>query len=216
MSHFCVLVFTKPGGKNVEELLAPFNENIEYKPYVEYTRDQAIEKVRKDIEKYKNDVYAEYLADPKKYEEEWSHRPQHINYVKNIFPQKLKWTDNECYDYEARRYEPEMIAENGDLLSTHNLKSRWNWYTIGGRWDRLLKTKYGISDNIAYVSEVDWNETIPFAFITPDGEWHENGKMNWFGIVTDEKKESDWETEFMEFVQSLGSNVVATVVDCRI
>ena len=216
MSNFCVLVFTKPGGKNVEELLAPFDENIEYKPYVEYTRDQAIEKVRKDIEAYKNDVYAEYLADPKKYEEEWGHRPQHINYVKNIFPQKLKWTDNECYDYEARRYEPEMIAENGDLLSTHNPKSRWDWCTIGGRWDRLLNTKYGISDNIAYVSEVDWNETIPFAFITPDGEWHEKGKMGWFGIVTDKKKESDWETEFMEFVQSWGLNVVVTVVDCHI
>ena len=216
MSNFCVLVFTKPGGKNVEELLAPFDENIEYKPYVEYTRDQAIEKVRKDIEKYKNDVYAEYLADPKKYEEEWSHRPQRINYVKNIFPQKLKWTDNECYDYEARRYEPKMIAENGDLLSTYNPKSRWNWYTIGGRWDGLLNAKYGISDNIVYVSEVDWNETIPFAFITPDGEWHEKGKMGWFGIVTDKKKESDWETEFMEFVQSLGLNVVVTVVDCHI
>ena len=66
MSHFCVLVFTKPDGKDVEELLAPFDENIEYKPYVEYTRDQDIAKIRKDIEENKNYCYAEYLEDPKK------------------------------------------------------------------------------------------------------------------------------------------------------
>lgn len=30
MSHFITLVFTKENGKSVEELLAPFDENIEY------------------------------------------------------------------------------------------------------------------------------------------------------------------------------------------
>lgn len=39
MSHFITLVFTKENGKSVEELLAPFDENIEYAPYVKYTRD---------------------------------------------------------------------------------------------------------------------------------------------------------------------------------
>ena len=37
MSHFITLVFTKENGKSVEELLAPFDENIEYAPYVKYT-----------------------------------------------------------------------------------------------------------------------------------------------------------------------------------
>lgn len=39
MSHFITLVFTKENGKSVEELLAPFDENIEYAPYVKYTRE---------------------------------------------------------------------------------------------------------------------------------------------------------------------------------
>lgn len=39
MSHFLTLVFTKKNGKTVEELLAPFDRNIEYAPYVKYTQE---------------------------------------------------------------------------------------------------------------------------------------------------------------------------------
>lgn len=48
MSHFSVYVFTKKNGKSVEDLLAPYDENITMKPYVRYTREQAIAKVRKE------------------------------------------------------------------------------------------------------------------------------------------------------------------------
>lgn len=96
MSHFITLVFTKENGRTVEELLAPYDENIVYAPYVLYTREQAIAKIRKEIEDYKNGPYAEYVSSPKKYEE--SHpNAEHINYLKNKFPQKLEWTDDECY-----------------------------------------------------------------------------------------------------------------------
>ena len=52
MSHFITLVFTKENGRTVEELLAPYDENIVYAPYVLYTREQAIAKIRKEIEDY--------------------------------------------------------------------------------------------------------------------------------------------------------------------
>lgn len=42
MSHFSVAVFTD-GKKSVEELLAPYDENIEVTPYVKLTRQQMIE-----------------------------------------------------------------------------------------------------------------------------------------------------------------------------
>lgn len=44
MSHFITLVFTKENGSTVEELLAPYDENIVHAPYVKYTREQAIAK----------------------------------------------------------------------------------------------------------------------------------------------------------------------------
>lgn len=117
MSHFITLVFTKENGRTVEELLAPYDENIVYAPYVLYTREQAIAKIRKEIEDYKNGPYAEYVSSPKKYEE--SHpNAEHINYLKNKFPKKLEWTDDECYQDMKGRFDEDMIKLNGDLLFT--------------------------------------------------------------------------------------------------
>ena len=70
MSHFCVYVFHDEN-TTVDELLAPYDENVEMSPYVRYTKEQAIAKVRSDIEKYRDSTYKEYLADPVKYKEKW-------------------------------------------------------------------------------------------------------------------------------------------------
>lgn len=46
MSHFPVSVIHR-ADQDVEALLAPYDENIEVEPYIEYTREQAIEHARK-------------------------------------------------------------------------------------------------------------------------------------------------------------------------
>lgn len=67
----------------------------------------------------------------------------------------------------------------GDLLSTYNPNSKWDWYSVGGRWNKYIKTLDGEQVNEAYVNEVDWKESTPFAFIAPNGEWHEKGEIGW-------------------------------------
>ena len=215
MSHFVTLVFTKENGRTVEELLAPYDENIVYAPYVQYTREQAIAKIRKEIEDYKNGFYAEYLSNPKKYEESHSN-VEHINYLKNKFPKKLEWTDDECYEDIKRSADEDMVKSNGDLLSIYNPNSKWNWYTIGGRFNNYLKTLSGKTTNEDYVSKIDWEDILPFAFVTPIGEWHERGKMGWWACVFNEKATDNWESEFKEFLGSLDEDTIVTVVDCHI
>ena len=180
MSHFVVYVFTKDNGKDVDELLALYDESIEYAPYIQYTKEQAIKKVRKEIEDYKHSCYyTEYLADPAAYKAKHNNT-DHINYLENEFPKKLNWTDDECYEYQKQWYESEMIDEDGNLLSTYNPNSKWDWYSIGGRWSGGLITKNGDHVDEAYVNEVDWDQTgIPFAFVTPIGMWKE--KEKWAG-----------------------------------
>lgn len=216
MSHFITLVFTKENEESVESLLEPFNENKECLPYVKYTKRQAIAEIRKEIEDFKNGAYARYLADPKAYEEN-CRNAGHINYIKNEFPKELHYTDEECYTEMKLRFEEDMVCENGDLLSTYNPNSKWDWYDIGGRWNKYLKTKNGRQVNTAYVDEIDWKDIFPFAFITPDGEWHERGEMGWWACVSNEKEETDWKDEFKKFICSLDSkNTIVTVVDCHI
>ncbi len=45
MSHFSVAVFHR-ADQSVESLLAPYDENIKVEPYLEYTRQQAIDFAR--------------------------------------------------------------------------------------------------------------------------------------------------------------------------
>lgn len=215
MSHFIVLVFTKEDGRSVDDLLAPYDENIVMAPYVKYTREQAIAKVRAYIEDYKNSTYLEYLKDPVTYEAKYNN-PEHINYLKNEFPKKLNWTDNECYEDEKKWFDDDMVDSNGDLLSTYNPNSKWDWYVVGGRWCGYLDLKDGSSVDEAYVNEVDWSKNVPFAYVTPNGIWHEKATMHWFAITSDEKDNDTWEREFKQFIESLGDDIIVTAVDCHI
>lgn len=217
MSHFAVYVFTKENGKSVDELLAPYNECIEYAPYVQYTKEQAVEKVKKEIEDYKNSpLYKEYLLDPKAYKEKHNNL-DHIKYLEEEFPKKLKWTDDECYEYMKAWYENDMVDKNGNLLSTYNPNSKWDWYEIGGRWDGELINREGKNTNIDYANQIDWDKTgVPFAFIEPNGVWHEKGEMGWWAIVSNEKEQDSWKEEFENFVKDLDDEVEVTIVDCHI
>ena len=138
MSHFTVLVI----GDNPEEQLKPYDENIEMDRYVSHTKEQLIKRKREEIKIYSEGYYAEYLKDKKKYVKECNNK-NHIKYIEEEFPKRLTWTDEECYLDEIRYCEKEDIGKDGEIYSTYNPKSKWDWYQLGGRWYGLLKLKKG-------------------------------------------------------------------------
>ena len=211
MSHFCVYVFHDKN-TSVSELLAPYDENIELAPYVLYTKEQAIAKVRSDMEKYRDSIYKEYLADPVKYKEKWGNNKNHINYIENEFPKILNWTDEECYEEIAKwKREDGLVAEDGSILSKYNPKSKWDWYQIGGRWSN------SIPGNEVKMSEIPIEKIeTPYAFVTPDGEWVERGEMGWFGVGSNEMNKDEWDVKFKEYLKKLDKDIILTQVDCHI
>lgn len=218
MSHYCVYVFQDANSPSIEELLAPYDENITLdEPIVKYTRQSAIDYVRKDFAHYKETIYKEYLTDPIVYEEKYSKNKEHINYLKNEFPKRLNWTDDECYEHIKKDFKDDMIAENGDLLTTYNPKARWDWWCIGGRWcdELVLKDNSHVNDTI--ISKLDKEQTLcPYAFIDTNGEWHERGKMGWFGCASNEVEYDAWEKEYKQYLNSLSDDVTITIIDCHI
>ena len=209
MSHFCVYVFHNEN-TTIDELLAPYDENMEVSPYVLYTKEQAIAKVHSDIEEYKNLIYKEYLKDPIKYK--GSHNERHVEYIENEFPKKLNWTDEECYADIFKRYrENGMVTENGCLLSKYNQKAKWDWYQIGGRWRNTIPGDEAKMSDIP-IEKID----TPYAFVTTDGEWVERGKMGWFGISSNEMNEDEWDAKFKEYLKTLDKDIILTQVDCHI
>ena len=71
MSHFAVAVFTKPNGATVEELLAPYDENMETELYVDRTKEEVLE----EIAEYE-DEYPEYktMTDEEKIKDFFGYR----------------------------------------------------------------------------------------------------------------------------------------------
>lgn len=68
----------------------------------------------------------------------------------------------------------------------------------------------------AWIKKNSFSNVVPFAFVDLKGNWHEKGKMGWWGIVTDEKESEDWNDHFVNYVRSLDQDTIITCVDCHI
>lgn len=56
---------------------------------------------------------------------------------------------------------------------------------------------------------------VPFALLTPAGEWVERGDMGWFAIVVDEKDRHSWHKSALAIYQKY-SNCRIVILDCHI
>ena len=66
-----------------------------------------------------------------------------------------------------------------------------------------------------YIKQQSDGACVPFAFVK-DGNWVEKGDMGWFGCVSDEKDQSDWNSEFNKMMALVSDDTLITVVDCHI
>lgn len=234
MSHFSVAVIHREA-QSVDDLLAPFDENMSVEPYVKYTKQQAIDYVR----------------------EHW-------------VTENERKTDDECWAMMAKEYDNRTDAE-GNIYSTYNPESRWDWYEEGGRWSGKLRLKQtNKTADSARIKDVDfgpdpatykkclrfWDVVVDHKdpmpgenFLTPfsekyfrdyygdrdtyakhmssfstyavvdaDGTWYGKGDMGWWGLSSETPEEArDWETHYIErFIDTAKDDMYITIVDCHI
>lgn len=209
MSHFIGLVF----GENYEDILDYYSENREIDRYLKYSREEAINKAKKHHQE--NYEYAvEKFTDIEKAN----------NWYKSLLLKGPEISDKEAWE-EVEKWGYDM-DDAGNLYSTYNTASKWDWYQIGGRWNGFIVLKEknefneGIEVNEAYFDEIDWDymleNNVPFCFITPAGDWIQKGEMGWFGIASNEKSDCSWEQQFREFLKTIDCNCLVTAIDFHI
>lgn len=135
----------------------------------------------------------------------------------------------------------EGCGGSGKRMTTYNPRSKWDWWVVGGRWAGWISdTKVGDEDedfrahykriaegfdaNLApncvaserYLAALrsDKNK-IPFALVTPNGEWHERGQMGWFAVVSEQKAPGAWE-EQVEAIVAAHPHHLAIAIDFHI
>lgn len=125
MSHYTVAVITDKLNK-IGEMLAPFSENMEVEPYVDETKEAIINSAKERKERV--------LQRKEKGEELDKYDIEYLNAN----------TDEELYKLQI--YEDESYDKNGNHLTTYNPNSKWDWYEIGGRWNKILLVKEEVKD----------------------------------------------------------------------
>ena len=245
MSHYLVGVIVNDISE-VDDILAPYDENMEVEPYIYKTKAEIIESGKARKEKY-------------------SHDDDIQDWMKSYLEAT---TDEELYKLEIEDYEEDDIDKNGNILSTYNPKSKWDWYSIGGRWDdrdnviqikdfklyddlddntiALYKRAWDSFEGKSELSEEDNNaifdgfrlyndsyyldrygtcenyikamsSNIPYAFVDANG-WYEKGQMGWWGMDNATQESIEDYTEFAEkyFTAEENQNKYIVWVDCHI
>ncbi len=147
MSHFNVAVLTRPDGASVDELLEPYYEGITVAPYVCRTKAQIIDEQKAHLKQILDTpAYQEWVADPTAYKNKTPKAAVHAEFLETV-PDLLKLSDEELYLRAIDGYDPDELNSDGDILSTYNPQSKWDWYSIGGRWANSLYLKPDVVPN---------------------------------------------------------------------
>lgn len=247
MSHFITVVLVPEDVEitsHVEEIMAPFSEEIQVAPYEEpcyctnynaahkEATEHANAAAEKAAESSLDGLRKSFREQPEGSEVKWE------DYCKVYFDtrdQAEKDFLSQRDDRDAPQPDCDDCDGTGTRVSTYNPQSHWDWFVIGGRWDGWIQEAERRDDkggfnfgaehhqschnsvkSSEYLASIrkDSNRT-PFALVDPKGLWHESGKMGWFGCSSDNKEEKKWADEIIALLEKY-PDTIAVAVDCHI
>ena len=182
MSHYTVLAIIRKGSKqSLESLLAPYDENERVEPYVAKTKAQLIAEEAREIEKHRRSHAAALKLSRDEYFAVAEKEDLYGNYnaMKGRLPYgygSIDLTDEEALFKRVKKVYGREINEDGDLISTYNPDSKWDWYEVGGRWEGELRLKNGAPVNGGPAGLIDWDaifSTTPAAAKKNAAFWDE-------------------------------------------
>lgn len=107
-----------------------------------------------------------------------------------------------------------------DFMLSHNTKEaekRWEEMKNDGKLtDDDKYWRYSCEKGETKEEYIKERSTVSTFAVVKDSVWYERGKMDWWGIVTDEKEHDKWNEEWTKLVMSLPDDTLLTIVDCHI
>jgi len=134
MSHFVVGVIL-PEGEGISEVMAPFCEEKQVPLYIDMTREELVTEWRTCLEEAK---------DPEKYLGKLQLGTTKKDFLtgveKSVEPVDILGMDVKTF---AKWYhgDDKFFDTEGNMLTSYNPQSKWDWYEIGGRWRGMLLVK---------------------------------------------------------------------------
>lgn len=241
MSHFAVLVLHEED-QSIEDLLAPYSENLEVEPYIKYTRIQAINKMRKDCpslykDKSEDEIFQDAcdwfgctLDDDNNLLSTYNPHSKYDWYqVGGRFGGMLPIIPTALDGYHGMEYVDSAFVRHVKWVQPLDKEERediikwWNVNIEGAEGEKdecflynpeYYKERYKDAETYIKTQELPCCHAV----VTPDGVWHEPSKMGWFACTDgDPSDELEWDLHFKErFIDTAEFDWVATIVDCHI
>ena len=124
-------------------------------------------------------------------------RPYSWEYVReSIFPGKLQ---------EARDYYNNQAANK--KIDEWNRKNNHSLFGVNPLDFMITK-----EEHCAKAAE----SAISTFAVLKDGVWYSNGETGWWGTVSGEKDQSDWNKEISKMIESLDGDTLISIYDCHI
>lgn len=135
--------------QRIEDFLAPYDENKQVEPCIEFTRQEAIDFAKKHI------------------------------------PDAESVTDDKCWEMMA---EGRRTDKDGNIYSTYNPDSKWDWWKVGGRFSKQLQVGT-VLRNEARIKDIDFSK---------DEETYEDA-LDFWDVVIDGKPKTPGKNYFTLF-----------------
>ena len=229
MSHFLLAVLHEDW-QGVDELLAPYSEELRIPPTLKYTREEAIRYAKEHYKEYrdksdeecwtmmadgyttdeKGNIYTTYNPQAKWdwYEigGRWSGylrvNDQHVNTARVA---EIDFSiDEDVYRKSLRFWD--VVVDHAPEESDERYSSLFG--------ENYYRDYYGDRETFARRQTM----FITHAVITPNGIWHERGEVGWFGLSGETPdKAADWDEHYLErFIKDADPNLMMTLIDCHI
>lgn len=164
MSHFSVLAIQKHGRGDIDDMMAPYDENLEAEPRIDKTRQELIDEEKNRLAHILDgDLVKEYLKDAEAFKAKYSGvgDKYKIEYAERQLADYYKYaagsyTEEDYYQSAIEGEDPDRFDEDGNLMTTYNENSKYDYYGEGGRWNGMIILKNGSRVDSAEFKDIDW------------------------------------------------------------
>lgn len=241
MSCFTVLIVGPTKWQEIDETLAPFDENLVFPSYIKFTREDK-KREKKRLQKY--------------WRKQVALHPHDVGVYNKLLT--LLNLDNEQYFENCTcLYESTALNTAGEPISIYNPNSKFGSWELAPMFRRLkapddrvciLSKKHVAWSRMADLANeqarYDWGEMQTYsesqqrlvfdkwrgdtketyitrktqfsthAYILRD-RWYERGQIGWWAEVENEIPAVEWMRKYADMLKSLKDNTVLTAIRCK-
>lgn len=215
MTHATVYIIAKK--EAIPDLLAPYDEELDVHKFI--SRQDTIanfKKLTSDAIKDGQRTLAKATAEVEVAKTTSPLNPDKIkrvtgwrDYLASVIEKNkvlLALSDDQIYttEYGIRGYDegkPKEITPEG-YICHYNYDAKYDYYSLYKEGHQGFLFKKGSAEgqvSIQKISDLDLTKTKKvYSIVTPDGVWHSEGTLGWFGSSFNE--DSDWDKSFKKIL----------------